>query len=45
MLMSRTRRMGALSADGCRLSVRPVLEPKSRMEERRKLKIGKKGDQ
>jgi len=40
--MPRPYRVGALSIDGRRLSVRRVLDIKSRMERRRKLKIGRK---
>ena len=41
-LTPRPHRAGALSDDGCRLSVCPVPDPKSRTERRSKLKIGSK---
>jgi len=40
--MPRPHSVGALSVDGCHLSVRLVPDPKSRMEGHSKLKIGTK---
>jgi len=41
-IMPHFHKVGALSIDGRRLSVCSVPDPRSRMEGRRKLKIGRK---